>query len=81
MKDILDKLIEIRESQIRIEDDLRYHIKRTDLLEGKLDEELEEIKEELKPIHKAYLGVKFSVGAIITLGALAAAIAKLKGYI
>jgi len=72
--DILEKLVEIRESQIRMEDDLKYHIKRTDLLEERIDSEL-------KPVHKAYIGAKFSIGAIITLGAILGALAKIKGYI
>lgn len=36
MNDIREKLDEIRESQIRMEADLKYHIMRTDLLEEKL---------------------------------------------
>jgi hypothetical protein len=34
---MIDELREIRESQIRMEADLKYHIKRTDLLESDLD--------------------------------------------
>ena len=37
----------IRESQIRMEKDLGYHIKRTDLLE----ERLENVEEDIKPIY------------------------------
>ena len=39
MKEIEDKLDEIKESQIRMEADLRYHIKRTDLLENQVQEQ------------------------------------------
>lgn len=37
----------IRESQIRMESDLKYHIKRTDLLEDKINE----IEEDIRPLH------------------------------
>ena len=37
MKEIRDDIQTIRESQIRMEADLKYHIKRTDLLEQKVD--------------------------------------------
>ena len=37
----------IRESQIRMEENVKYHIKRTDILE----EQVEEIKEEIKPLY------------------------------
>ena len=37
----------IRESQIRIEQDIKYHIKRTDLLEDRL----EVIEEDIKPLY------------------------------
>ena len=37
MKEIRDDIQAIRESQIRMEADLKYHIKRTDLLEQKVD--------------------------------------------
>ena len=39
MKEIEEKLDEIKESQIRMEADLRYHIKRTDLLESQVQEQ------------------------------------------
>ena len=37
----------IRESQIRMESDLKYHIKRTDLLEDRL----EDIETDIKPLY------------------------------
>ena len=37
MKDIQNDIQAIRESQIRMEADLKYHIRRTDLLEEKVD--------------------------------------------
>ena len=37
MKEIKDDIQAIRESQIRMEADIKYHIKRTDLLEERVD--------------------------------------------
>ena len=37
MKEIRDDIQTIRESQIRMEADIKYHIKRTDLLEERVD--------------------------------------------
>ena len=39
MKEIKETINEIKESQIRMEADLRYHIKRTDLLEHQIQEQ------------------------------------------
>ena len=41
MKEIQQDLKVIRESQIRMEQDLKYHIKRTDLLEEKVNKNTE----------------------------------------
>jgi hypothetical protein len=41
MKEIKQDIQVIRESQIRMEQDLKYHIKRTDLLEKKVDKNTE----------------------------------------
>ena len=41
MKELKDSIHEIRESQIRMESDMKYHIKRTDLLEIQIDEQKE----------------------------------------
>ena len=41
MKDIQQDVKVIRESQIRMEQDLKYHIKRTDLLEEKVNKNTE----------------------------------------
>jgi len=38
MKELKEDIQKIRESQLRMEIDMRYHIKRTDLLEARLDE-------------------------------------------
>jgi phosphoglycerate-specific signal transduction histidine kinase len=73
LEKIDDKVDKMSESQIRVEDDLRYHIKRTDLLENRIDTEL-------TPLHRAYIGVKWTVGLIIGAGAVVAALAKLKGW-
>jgi len=60
----------IRESQIRMEKDVGYHIKRTNLLEGRI----EEIEEDIKPIYVIHFikhNYKFitflcsSIGAVI----------------
>jgi len=41
MKELKESLHEIRESQIRMESDMKYHIKRTDLLEIQITEQRE----------------------------------------
>jgi len=41
MKELKDSIHEIRESQIRMESDMKYHIKRTDLLEIQITEQRE----------------------------------------
>jgi hypothetical protein len=68
VKEIKDEIKTIRESQIRMEDDVKYHIQRTDLLEDMV-----------KPMNKAYVGMKWSVGAVIGAGFIAGAIAKING--
>jgi hypothetical protein len=47
MEEIRKDVKTIRESQIRMEGDLKYHIKRTDLLEDRL----EDIETDIKPIY------------------------------
>ena len=47
MEEIRKDVKVIRESQIRMESDLKYHIKRTDLLEDRL----EDIETDIKPIY------------------------------
>ena len=44
MKELKQDIQVIRESQIRMEQDLKYHIKRTDLLEEKVDKNTELLK-------------------------------------
>lgn len=51
-----------------IENDLKYHIKRTDILE-----------ESVKPIRNHVNGINYIVKAILLIGALAGAITKLMG--
>lgn len=78
LKDMLKSHIEqdakrhsdLFESQIRMEEDIRHHIKRTDQNEMML-----------KPMWKAYIGIRWSIGAILCLGALAAAIGRFKGLL
>ena len=66
VKEIKDNLGDMKESQIRMEKDLKYHIKRTDQLE-----------EMTKPIYRAFIGAKWSIAAILTLAALVTALTKL----
>lgn len=65
---IKNDLYELKETQIRIEEDIRHHIRRTDKLE-----------EMTSPIYKTYIGVRWSLGAIIAMGAVIASIGKFKG--
>ena len=44
MKEIQQDIKVIRESQIRMEQDIKYHIKRTDLLEKRVDKNEELLK-------------------------------------
>lgn len=44
MKELEQDIKVIRESQIRMEQDIKYHIKRTDLLEAKVDKNSELLK-------------------------------------
>lgn len=44
MEELKQDIKVIRESQIRMEQDLKYHIKRTDLLEEKVDKNTELLK-------------------------------------
>ena len=74
MDDIREKLGEIRESQVRMEGDIKYHIKRTNLLEERLEREL-------TPTYKAYVGAKWSVAAVIILGSIVSAILKFRGIL
>ena len=67
MDEIKKELRVIRESQIRTELDVKYHIKRTDLLEAKIN-----------PVYTAYSGIKWAVPALLVIGAI---IAKIKGFI
>lgn len=60
----------IRESQVRMEEDVKHHIKRTD-----------DNEKMLFPMWKAFVGIKWCLGAIVVLGALAASIAKIKGFL
>lgn len=45
LRDIKEHQNNIRESQIRMESDIKHHIKRTDLLEKKLDTEIAEVNQ------------------------------------
>ena len=70
MDEIKSELKEIRECQIRIESDIKHHIDRTDRLQNMTE-----------PMYKAFIGTKWSIGAILTLGFLITAIAKIKGIL
>ena len=67
MDEIKKELTIIRESQIRTELDVKYHIKRTDLLEDKIN-----------PIYAAFVGIKWAVPSLLVLGTI---IARIKGLI
>jgi hypothetical protein len=67
MDEIKKELRTIRESQIRTELDVKYHIKRTNLLEAKV-----------VPVYTAYTGIKWSIPAILVIGTI---IARIKGFI
>lgn len=52
MDDLRKDIKEIRESQIRMESDLKYHIRRTDLLERDVDARAQALKIEVDRIDK-----------------------------
>jgi hypothetical protein len=66
VKEIHDKVEEIRESQIRMEADVKHHIKRTDILQ-----------EKVTPVFIAYTGIKWFLGTVIALSAVYSALHKL----
>jgi hypothetical protein len=70
MDDIKTELKTIRESQIRMEEDVRHHIKRSDKHE-----------EKIVPLWTAYIGARWTVAAILTTGAVVAAILKIQGIL
>ena len=57
-----EKIDEIREHIYEIRSDLREHMRRTELNELQLNE----YSQQMEPMWKAYVGAKWSVGAIIT---------------
>lgn len=77
MDDLKDDIRVIRESQIRMEKDLKYHIKRTDLLETKIEADIEEVHKKVAPIHKAHTIATGLVKLILLSAALATALVKL----
>ena len=72
-----DQICEISIVQTRIESDLKYHIKRTDLLEGQLNE----INEKVEPLHNAK-NAMFGIGKIVAffIGILAGIAAAIKAF-
>ena len=80
MKEIREDIQVIRESQIRMEADLKYHIKRTDLLEQKVDKN-EQI---LQPLI-VFSWISNNIRTLMLLGSLSLGIIigilKLKGLI
>ena len=64
------RLASIEKCIIRMEEDVRHHIERTNKLQ-----------EMTEPMYKAFIGTKWSIGAILTLGFLITAIAKIKGIL
>lgn len=65
-----EHIFQIKDDLAEIKADLKEHMRRTEAAEQKLD-----------PMWKAYVGVKWSFGAIIGLAALLTALAKIKGYL
>ena len=80
MKEIREDIQVIRESQIRMEADLKYHIKRTDLLEQKVEKN-EEI---IQPL-VVFSWISNNIRTLMLLGSLSLGIIigilKLKGLI
>ena len=70
----------IRESQIRMEENVKYHIKRTDLLEERIDE-LEEDVKPLYVIHFLKSNYRFIIFLLGLLGASVYFSLKAKGAI
>ena len=66
MKELHDKVEEIRESQIRMEADVKHHIKRTDILQ-----------EKVTPVYIAYVGIKWFLGTVIAASAIYSALSRL----
>lgn len=66
------KIDEIRDHIVEIKLDLREHMKRTEYAEEKISI----LKQELTPVRKAYIGIKWSMGAIVLAGAVFSALAK-----
>ena len=66
MDEIRVKVEEIRESQIRMEGDVKHHIKRTDILQ-----------EKVTPIYISYIGLKWFLISIVSISAIYSALHKL----
>jgi len=71
------KIDEIREHIHEIKLDLKEHMSRTRVNEESLDL----LKGELRPISKAYVGIKWSISAIIVSGMLISAALKIQGVL
>ncbi len=70
MDEITREIREIKESQIRMEVDIKYHIRRTDLLESRLDREL-------TPVYRTFIASSWIIGALTTVAGLILALDKL----
>lgn len=66
MKEVKEELLKIRKSQIRMEADVKYHIKRTDLLQNKV-----------VPMFAAYTGIKWFIGSVIGIAAVYSALSRM----
>lgn len=62
MEEIRKDLQDIRESQIRMEADLKYHIKRTDILEARIEKHEIKVEQKLAPLP---IKDKLQIGAFI----------------
>ena len=78
MKELREDIKIIRESQIRMEQDVKHHIQRTDLLE----ERLESVEEDIKPLYVVHFlksNYKFIIFILGILGTSVYIAIKAKG--
>jgi hypothetical protein len=72
MEEIKKNIAQIKESQIRMEMDFQHHIKRTSLLESKLEKQLD-------PVYRAYSGLKWGSGFVIGLAVFLGSVLRING--
>lgn len=72
-----DKVDKVLEEIVEIKIDLKEHMYRTELAEQRIEANTQD----LLPVKKAFIGMKWSIGAVITLGAVLTALSKILGYL